>query len=159
MRCRLGGYGGGIYNLSSMSLTSSTVSDNHTGEGMAGGYGGGIGGSGSLRNSIIAGNTVAAFGSGSDLTGTFNSQDYNLIGSGGTLAGTTTHNIMGQNPLLGSLANNGGPTHTMLPLPGSPAINKGMDVTTHNAAVAGSVAMVTITDTTHITAVIEVVIP
>jgi hypothetical protein len=34
-------------------------------------------------------------------------------------------NIIGVDPLLGPLASNGGSTLTMLPLPGSPAINAG----------------------------------
>jgi hypothetical protein len=44
---------------------------------------------------------------------------------GATITGITTHNILGQNPLLGPLQDNGGPTFTMALLPGSPAIDKG----------------------------------
>ena len=40
-----------------------------------------------------------------------------------TINGTTTHNINNVNPNLSALANNGGLTQTMLPLPTSPAIN------------------------------------
>jgi len=36
-----------------------------------------------------------------------------------------TNNILGADPRLGPLANNGGPTMTHVPLPGSPAINAG----------------------------------
>jgi hypothetical protein len=39
--------------------------------------------------------------------------------------GTNTANIVGQNPLLGPLANNGGPTQTHALLSGSPAIDTG----------------------------------
>src|SRR5262249_5107436 len=60
------------------------------------------------------------------------SNDYNLIQNtnGIDLSGITTHNITGQNPLLGPLQYNGGPdiSHkmlTMAPLPGSPAIDNG----------------------------------
>ena len=38
---------------------------------------------------------------------------------------TGTDNITGVAPLLGPLANNGGPTLTHALLPGSPAINRG----------------------------------
>lgn len=123
-----GGFGGGIYNVDgALTLTNSTISDNHTGGGMTGGFGGGIAGSAILRNTIVANNTVAANGSGPDLSGTFNSQDYNLIGntSGATITGTTTHNINNTSANLGVLANYGGPTQTMRPLPNSPAINAG----------------------------------
>jgi len=47
-----------------------------------------------------------------------------------TITGTTTHNILNQNPLLTPLQSNGGGgfgfvTLTMAPLPGSPVIDKG----------------------------------
>jgi hypothetical protein len=42
--------------------------------------------------------------------------------SGATITGTTTGNILGQDPKLGLLASNGGPTLTHALLPGSPAI-------------------------------------
>src|SRR5262249_29821477 len=44
--------------------------------------------------------------------------------SGASFTGTTTHNITGVNPLLGPLADNGGPTKTMALLVNSPALNK-----------------------------------
>jgi hypothetical protein len=37
----------------------------------------------------------------------------------------TSNGVLAANPLLGPLADNGGPTPTMLPLPGSPAIDAG----------------------------------
>ena len=141
--------GGGIFNSGTSTVTNSTISNNSGSNGLGGGIrndsngtvtvtdstisnnsasnvGGGISSDGTvnLRNSIIAGNNAPT---GPDLNGTFNSQDYNLIGntSGATISGTTTHNINNQSANLGALANNGGPTRTMLPLPGSPAINAG----------------------------------
>src|SRR5262249_17352323 len=77
-----------------------------------------------LANSIVANNTAAT---GPDLAGTVVSNDYNLIKntSGVTITGTTTHNITGQAPLLGPLADNGGFTKTMALLVGSPALNAG----------------------------------
>jgi CSLREA domain-containing protein len=41
------------------------------------------------------------------------------------ITGVTAHNIYGQDPLLGPLADNGGPTPTHALLPGSPAIDHG----------------------------------
>jgi CSLREA domain-containing protein len=116
------GAGGGIYNGSfatSFMLSDSTVSNNRSSGG-----GGGILNDGvtfSIKNTIVAGNTSA------DLIGTFNSQDYNLIGntSGASFTGTTTHNITNVNARLGPLANNGGLTQTHALLPGSPAIDAG----------------------------------
>ncbi len=58
----------------------------------------------SARNSIIAGNI------GADVTGSLTSLGYNLIGG---------------NPMIGPLQDNGGPTQTMAVLPGSPGLNAG----------------------------------
>jgi CSLREA domain-containing protein len=115
--------GGGIENGGTLTLTNCTVSGNAA----AGGGGGIFGGSvTNFRNTIVAGNTSNA-GLGHDLLGIFNSQDYNLIGntSNATINGTTTHNITGQDPKLGPLADNGGPTRTHALLAGSPALDGG----------------------------------
>jgi CSLREA domain-containing protein len=59
-----------------------------------------------LRNSIVAGNA------GLDVSGTLNAaSSNNLINMTAAAAG------------IGTLANNGGPTQTIAPLPGSPAVN------------------------------------
>ena len=53
---------------------------------------------------------------------------YNLIGvdnSGSFSNHDANHNLVGENPLLGPLANNGGPTETMALLSGSPVIGAG----------------------------------
>ncbi|WP_428304067.1 choice-of-anchor Q domain-containing protein [Lacipirellula sp.] len=74
-----------------------------------------------LRNNIFTGTTAgAAVHFGADFSGP-RTGNYNLVedGSGG-LANT----IVGS-PLLGPLQDNGGPTWTMAPLAGSPAINGG----------------------------------
>ncbi len=96
----------------------------------ANGYGGGLNNYGVstvyLANSIIAGNTAT---NGTDLSGPYVSQDYNLIqtpqGAYATLSGPIANTIFNQAPNLGPLANNGGPTDTLALLPGSPAIDKG----------------------------------
>src|SRR5208337_3743468 len=69
-----------------------------------------------INNTIVADSTGGDIFSSSTISGS-----HNLIqdGSGG-LTGTITGD-----PLLGSLANNGGPTQTMALLPGSPAIDAG----------------------------------
>jgi hypothetical protein len=91
--------------------------------------GGGISNSGTvtLRSSIIA-NGTANF-DGQDLYGTFNSEGYNLIedtsSTGINETANAGTNITGQDPNLGPLAYNGGPTQTHALLSGSPAIDKG----------------------------------
>lgn len=143
-----GGYGGGIYSISTLSLFSSTIVSNtalglgtDSGGGVFGGSdtgltnctiafnqsdtGGGLQGTATLANTIVARNSAST---GPDANGfLFNSQDYNLIENtnGMTLQGTLTHLITGQDPLLGPLQNNGGPTHTMALLSNSPAIDQG----------------------------------
>src|SRR6185436_6191569 len=94
--------GGGIYvNNGTLNVTSSSIANNST---VGPSQGGGIYRSGSLggvnsRNSIIAGNTASA---GRDFHGTLNSQGYNLIGNTAntSITGTTTGNILNQDPLL-----------------------------------------------------------
>jgi len=124
----LGGYGGAIYNQNFLNITNCTIAENQT-QGFFPGLGGGIynftGGTVTLKNTLIANNTVPAGGNGPDLSGTYNSQDYNLIRntSGATINGFTTHNVTGVNPQLGPLANNGGLTQTHGLLTGSPALD------------------------------------
>jgi hypothetical protein len=68
-----------------------------------------------LQNTIVAGNLSNAGG-------------MNFQGANPDLLGTPTTaiaNFIGGNPLLGPLQNNGGPTPTMAPPPGSPVIDMG----------------------------------
>ncbi len=132
--------GGGIYARGEVTATSSTIAGN-----LAGGEGGGIstqkysGQDVTIENSIVAGNTDD--GTAPDLnvdSGTLGVQ-YSLIGdntgtdltevpvgvpdeNGNLIGGSATGTI---NPLLGPLADNGGPTLTLALLPGSPALNAG----------------------------------
>jgi CSLREA domain-containing protein len=121
-----GGSGGGIYSTTGRTVTllNCTVTGNQAG---SGGSGGGISNSGTanLKDTIVANNTISGSGSGPDLSGSFTSQDFNLIesASGASVAGLTTHNIIGIDPLLGPLAANGGSTLTHAPMFGSPAID------------------------------------
>lgn len=114
--------GGGIINGGTGTVTNSTISNNST---SGGADGGGIRNAGTVnsRNSIIAGNTASS--GAPDFFGTLTSQGHNLIGNTSGMSGTVATDITNVNPLLGPLANNGGPTQTMALLPGSPAINAG----------------------------------
>jgi len=141
--------GGGIYNYAnSLNLFTCTVASNTA----LAGTGGGIydaGGTGIYRNTTIAanyapagggvyasgadiGNTLIAAntgGSGRDLKGIFFSSDYNLIqnANGWVNIGPITCTILSHDPMLGPLQNNGGPVPTMALLPGSPAIDHGIN--------------------------------
>lgn len=121
-------YGGGIATTSgTVIISNSTISQNtaliHTPYGSPATYGGGIyskGGSApALQNSIVANNT-----SGGNCNGSVASQGHNL-------SSDLTCNLNGpgdqknNNPRLGALQNNGGPTNTMALLAGSPATNAG----------------------------------
>lgn len=114
--------GGGIFSASSahVTLTNSTVSGNSAG---ATSLGGGISvSSGStlvVNNSIVAGNKNG--NSNSDINGSF----------------TGTNNLIGGDPMLGALGNNGGPTQTMLPAGSSPALNAGLGTVCKTAPVSG----------------------
>jgi hypothetical protein len=141
------GYGGGIYNVGTLNLYSSTVASNSA-TGSSFDFGGGIydvgtlgatnctiAGNqadfgGGLQGNVTAGGTIFGAntaGSSPDVAGTINSSDYNLLQtlSGANVLGATGNFILGQDPLLGPLQNNGGPTWTMALLPGSSAIDKG----------------------------------
>ncbi|HKF48587.1 MAG TPA: Ig-like domain repeat protein, partial [Terracidiphilus sp.] len=108
-----GGYGGGIYlGSGSLTMTNSTVSGN------LGGRRNGIDNEGTgdvlLYNSIVSYNIGAGW---SDVYGSYTDKGGNIIG---VANGTTITNA--NSVKLGALGNNGGPTPTMLPLPGSNAI-------------------------------------
>jgi hypothetical protein len=139
--------GGGIYNVSgTLMLVNSTVSANPHWEPGAGIYnragtvtlrnatvtrnlgppdaGAGLfndGGTIDLANSIVADNNP------DDCRGSVSSSGFNLIGNdtGCTISGDTTGNIVGVDPLLGPLRNNGGPTPTHALMPASPCLDAG----------------------------------
>jgi CSLREA domain-containing protein len=124
-----GGGGGISVGLgATATLIHSDVVHNTT----AGGQGGGgiLHGTGStgatinLTSSLVADN-AAPGGSRQDVSGTIESQGFNLIEdpSGLTIVGLATGNIIGVDPKIGPLADNGGPTPTHALLPNSPAID------------------------------------
>jgi len=128
--------GGGIFAFESVTVTNSTISGNSAER-----NGGGISGSRiTIESSIVAGNTDD--GSAPDLRRDTRGRltvRYSLIGNNtgtglaeapvgmpdanGNLIGGPTGGII--DPLLGPLADNGGPTETHALLLGSPAINAG----------------------------------
>ncbi len=117
--------GAGIYNDGVLILDNSSVSGNSAGESSSGG---GIfnddddGASVSVANTIIARNSAPA---GPDISGTFASRGFNLIGNTEGNIGATASDLVNINPQLGPLQDNGGPTATMALLPGSPALDHG----------------------------------
>ena len=75
-----------------------------------------------IANTIIAGNLAPI---NRDISGTFQ-LSYDLVQVTGTATITVnTGNVFGLDPLLGPLADNGGPTQTHLPAHNSPAVNAG----------------------------------
>jgi hypothetical protein len=123
--------GGGIWNNGVIEIKDTTISGNS-----AVGSGGGLYNSSpltlSISNTIIAQNSIGAAGGGTgpDCSGDVTSDGYNLIGEtdgGGPWLATDLTGTGAQplSPGLGTLADNGGATQTLLPLAGSPVINHG----------------------------------
>jgi hypothetical protein len=123
------GAGGGILNLGTLLLVNSTVVSNSAQDQTSPfpANGGGVCNSNTFqsKNSIFAWNTTDA--RGPDIYGNFNSLGYNLVqsASGWVNVGVATGNLVGADPKLGPLQDNGGPTQTHALLPNSPAINAG----------------------------------
>ena len=122
--------GGGLWTQQSATIVNSTFTLNSADAG------GGIrtqGGSGTvdLLNTIVAGNTAGS--ANPDLQGTFTTSGFNLIGDGtgqSNLVDGVNNDQVGSggspiNPLLGGLADNGGPTLTHALLASSLAIDAG----------------------------------
>jgi hypothetical protein len=135
-------------------ILDSTISGNQsTGTGGGLSFTGGQGSSLLLRLTTVSGNTAKTRG-GSLLIGTSHeveldhsivangapqdlaasdpsgppvtvAANYSLIENPGDVVLIGSHNLIGVDPLLGPLADNGGPTLTHLPLPGSPVIDAG----------------------------------
>ena len=117
--------------LNNVTITGNTADSDGNGSGDGGGaYREPNVGTLNFKNTIIAGNADIG-GQAPDCSGgasgELTSQGYNLIQNttGCGIIGDTTGNITGQDPLLGPLANNGGPTETHALTPGSPAIDTG----------------------------------
>ena len=114
-----------------MTVTNNTADSDGDNEGSGGGIAKVGAGSFSVENSIVAGNSDTPNDAGPgdihpDCSGEVSSRGYILIGdtAGCTITGDTTNDITGIDPLLGPLADNGGPTKTHALLAGSPALDK-----------------------------------
>jgi hypothetical protein len=130
------GYGGGIdfRGGNNLDIINSTITDNHAIKG-----GGGLNSAQSyaaassqtsigitmLLNTIIADNTSTAGGGDCNVEDNIIQSEGHNLASDGTCFLTSTGDLPNHNPLLGSLADNGGPTETQALLPGSPAIDAG----------------------------------
>ena len=113
--------GGGIYNTGeSLSINASTIAMNQSSV-----AGGGVFAQNEtiLKSSIVANNSAA---SGSDVSGSFTSQSYNLIGTDDSDDFDEDMNdIEGSDPKLEMLDDNGGMTMTHKLQSGSPCYNTG----------------------------------
>ena len=111
---------GPALTLDSVTVTENTLTDEGVSKGAVA-----IFGPNTIRNSIFFGNT------GTSLVDIYcevvpTVADHNLAGTqSGCFTGGDAGNIVGADPLLGPLANNGGPTRTHALLVGSPAIDAG----------------------------------
>lgn len=81
-----------------------------------------------LRNNVFAGNATTN-GVSPDVTASVSvtSLGNNLVGVAGPTSGWIASDLLDQDPLLGALADNGGPTPSHALLDGSPAIDAGQD--------------------------------
>ncbi len=139
------GLGGGIRNATgTVTVTASTITGNTSGA-SGGGINNGSAFGVTMGATIVAGNSAGAGFPGPDCQGNTpatlpQSVGYNLTdGPAGTCGFTQPTDVVGADPMLGPLANNGGPTETMLPAPSSPAVGKIVNPTTLNGvAVCGN---------------------
>lgn len=126
-----GGVGAAIFSTQSagatiLNIINSTIANNTSGGGIN------VAGTTTLTNTIISNNTSG------NCSGTITNGGNN-IDSGATCGwGTASGSMSNTDPLLGALANNGGPTQTMALLSGSPAINTGNATACANSPVSGT---------------------
>ncbi len=114
--------GGGIINIGTLTVTDSTLSGNTAppGEGGAGGIRNAGGATMRLGASILADNTAGnCSGNGATADEGYNIADDSTCKFSATSSTPSSPTL---DASLGALANNGGPTETILPAPGSPAV-------------------------------------
>ena len=141
------GFGGAIWSNANLDIDHSTLSGNTASSGGGAIWASGESSTTTLDNSTVTQNsapqaaairklesssTVAAFntilsgnsGAPSNLVGSGFTGDHNLLGAADTIAGSG--NVVADDPQLGPLQDNGGPTFTHVPLQGSAAIDAGL---------------------------------
>jgi hypothetical protein len=116
--------GGGIINFGSLTLQSATVAGNGPTSGSITSANLKPLGVLTMKNTIVSG-PVGATSTNCDASVASNGFNIDSGTSCGLDPGTTPTDQEGANPLLGPLADNGGPTETMLPAPNSPPIDQG----------------------------------
>jgi hypothetical protein len=139
--------GGGIINdarnsgvIASVSILNSTLSENTAVDG------GNVYNTDGPQATVSIGNTITASESGSNIfndSGIVTSLGYNLSSDDGSGLLTSTGDQIDTDPQLGLLQDNGGPTMTHAPLPGSPAIDRGQDISPTGGDQRGSTRPVT----------------
>ena len=124
-------FGGGFAMHGTLRMYNATISNN------AAVFGGGgfslLGGNGTMNNSIVADNSGPATYGTEFRAGTFNYVGSDFVANFSLIKGvfkvdgtfTNSNSKLFQDPRLGMLAYNGGPTRTQALLPGSPAIDSG----------------------------------
>jgi large repetitive protein len=116
---------GGIFNNGgNMTLINSTISNNtadQSGGGLVNNVVSNVGTT-ILRNTIVANNTAPT---GPDANGTYSSQGNNLVENTNGASGFGGSDVLGKDPRLGLLQDNGGATDTHALLSRSPAIDHG----------------------------------
>jgi hypothetical protein len=131
-----GGDGAGIYNIGfnddagELTIVHSTIVGNQSGNGGSGIRAGTAGAAGGIRNIDRGTATIVNTIIGNQLTGAdvvdtgdiFSAQGRNIV-TDGSLLGRL--GVVTDDPQLGPLQDNGGPTFTHLPMPGSAAIDNG----------------------------------
>lgn len=114
-------FGAAISTGDTVAISNSTITGN-----VSTSFAGAIdneGNSITIGNTILAGNFSSVF---NDAVGGYNSQGNNLVGDLNGTSGFNGSDLTGiTNPQLGTLGNYGGPTQTLIPLPGSPVLCAG----------------------------------
>jgi hypothetical protein len=113
-----------------VTLSGSTISGNRAGHGgdSGGGNGGGANNFGVLifKHTVIANNTASSLGPDCIGTASLHSGGYNLVeNTANCPIDSNANNVYGQDPLLATLGDYGGPTLTFEPQPGSPVVDAG----------------------------------
>lgn len=118
-----GGDGGaGQVTNTTVRLHHSTLVDNSAGGGHGTFDGSGGGADVTYWHTIAAGNTG---GLSADAAPELSSVEYSLVQNPAGMVAAVSDSILGEDPLLGDLADNGGPTATHLPAADSPVVDAG----------------------------------